>query len=119
VRTASRPAAFRPLRPLAAAAVLLPVALSLQAHAHWRGGVWVGVAPAVPYGPPPAYVPPPRGLTPPRPPTFSWEAPPPVIAPLPPPLAYPPYSYPAPVPRVWVPPRWTGWGWIPGHWRYD
>ena len=101
--------------------MLLPAALSPHAHAHWRGGVWVGVGPAVPY-----YAPPPVLYAPP-PPTFSWEAPPPVIGALPPPLTYPPplaypsypYPYPAPVPRVWVPPRWTGWGWVPGHWRQE
>ena len=98
---------------------MLTVTLPSHADAHWRGGVWVGPAPALPYGaPPPAYVPLPVIHTLP-PPTFSWDAPPPMIRALPPPVAYPPYPYPDPVPRVRVPPHWTGWRWIPGHWRYD
>ena len=81
---------------------MLAVTLPSHADAHWRGGVWVGPAPALPYGAPPlAYVPPP------------------VIHTLPPPVAYLPYPYPDPVPRVRIPPHWTGWRWIPGHWRYD
>jgi hypothetical protein len=92
---------FRPLRAVATgAALLLPLGLPSHAHAYWRGGVWVGVGPAVPYyPPPPVYVPPP------------------VIYAPPPPVGYPPYPYPAP--RVWVPPYWNGWRWVPGHWRYD
>ena len=98
--TASRPARFRPLGAVAAgAALLLPAALSPHAHAHWRGGVWVGVGPAAPYyAPPPVYVPPPVLYAP------------------PPPVGYAPYPYPAP--RAWVTPHWDGWRWIPGHWRY-
>jgi hypothetical protein len=96
---------FRLLRTVAVgAALLLPVTLSFHAQAYWRGSVWVGINPAMPYyAPPPVYVPPP------------------VIYAPPPPLTYAPYPYPAypyPVPRVWVPPYWNGWRWIPGHWRY-
>ena len=97
---ASRFVPFRLLRTVAVgAALLLPVTLSSHAQAYWRGSVWVGISPAVPYyAPPPVYVPPP------------------VIYAPPPPVAYPPYPYPAP--QVWVPPYWNGWRWIPGHWRY-
>ncbi|MBV9782206.1 MAG: hypothetical protein JO264_00145 [Acidisphaera sp.] len=91
--TAPRSARFRLLKGAAvAAALLLPLTISSHANAWWRGGVWIGVAPApYYYAPQPVYV-----------------APPPVV--------YAPY--PAPGPRVWVRPFWNGWRWVPGHWRY-
>ena len=72
------------------AALLLPV----SAHAYWRGGIWVGVAPPLYPLPPPVYaVPPP-----------VYAVPPPVYA-VPPPYGYgggyvapPQYGYGGPPP---------------------
>lgn len=69
-----------------AGATLLPA----PAQAYWRGGVWIGVTPAVPYYPPPVYAPPPVYVAP--PPVYT---PPPVYAPPPVYSAPPAYAGPA------------------------
>lgn len=75
-----------------AAVASIPLALPSQAHAWWRGGVWIGLPPVVVA--PPAYY-----------------APPPVV--YPPPVYYPYRPYPH---RVWVPAHWQYGYWVPGHW---
>ena len=72
------------------AALLLPV----SAHAYWRGGIWVGVAPPLYPLPPPVYAVPPQ----------VYAVPPPVYA-VPPPYGYgggyvapPQYGYGGPPP---------------------
>lgn len=69
-----------------------PLGLPSQAHAWWRGGVWIGLPPVV-VAPGPYYVPPP--------------------------VVYPPaysYGYPYYPRRVWVPGHWQYGYWVPGHW---
>jgi hypothetical protein len=67
-------------RALIAVIALLGVILPGTAHAYWRGGVFYGVAPIVPYYPPPIYAPPPVVYAPPPvvyapPPSFSVTPP--------------------------------------------
>lgn len=92
------------IRSWAAASVITVCLILLSAHpaeAYWRGGVWIGVGPVLPYMPPPVYAPPPMIYVP--PPTFY----PPPYAPV----------YPQPY-RMWVPGHWSALGWVPGHWEY-
>jgi hypothetical protein len=86
-----------PLFGTALMALVFVGAFAAPAHAWWRGGVWVGVAPAPYYYAPPHYY-----------------APPPVVY-APPPVYYPPPAY-SPYRPVWVPRHWNGWRWVPGHW---
>src|SRR5437588_7429436 len=84
-----------------AAAAALPLVLPSQAHAWWRGGVWIGIPPVV-VGPP-AYYAPPAVYTP---PAYSYG------------YGYGNdygygYGYPH---RVWVPGHWRYGYWVPGHW---
>jgi hypothetical protein len=64
---------------LAAAAIGVTV-LPTPAHAWWRGGVVIGVAPIVPFYAPPVYVPPPVYYAPPP----AYYAPPPAFSAVPP-----------------------------------
>jgi hypothetical protein len=70
-------------RVLTAGLTIGALALPSAAQAYWRGGVWIGVGPVVPYYPPaPVYVPPP-----------VVYAPPPVYYPPPAPPAATPVGY--------------------------
>jgi len=79
-----------------ALAAALPLTLPSQAHAWWRGGVWIGVPPVV-VGPP------------------AYYAPPPVV--YAPPVYGPRYGYGYGPRRAWIPGHWSRAGyWVPGHW---
>ena len=75
-----------------AVSAALPLTLPSQAHAWWRGGVWIGLPPVV-VGPP------------------AYYARPPVVY-APPARAYG-YWYPH---RAWIPGHWRYGYWVPGHW---
>lgn len=80
-----------------AVAAALPATVPSQAHAWWRGGVWIGLPPVV-VGPPAYYAPPPAYYAP---PAYGYGY---------------GYGYPYYARRAWVPGHWRYGYWVPGHW---